>query len=91
MENKEYYLKYRGFRIVGEKNESIQKYNAQSLKYENVGGVNVVVYKAKDKQHKNPVYCGQFIFGHRISAYDKRSFVKAARRFIDDYYVALAA
>ena len=91
MENTNYFLKYRGFDIVGKKDENYKQYNYNSFSYDVVGGIEVSVYKTKDKQHVGPRYFGHFVLGHRLSDYSEKAFVAAARKFIDDYYVALAA
>lgn len=90
MENKEmYWKKYRGFEIVGERNEDVSRMNFDARKIEKVGGITFDVFDIEDKCRLTKLVSFNFAVGRELSDYSEKSFEKAAKEFVDNQYFNL--
>lgn len=81
--NYDYAEKYRGFEIVGIKNDSIERYNYGEHMLEKVGGIDYVVYAIEDKKHERKLFDTNFAIGYELKDYNMDSFDRAAHEFVD--------
>ena len=81
--NYDYSEKYRGFEIVGTKNDSIERYNDKERRVATVGGISFIIYAIEDKKQEYKLFDANFAIRYELEDYEMNSFERAAHKFVD--------
>ncbi len=91
MEKKEkYWEKYRGFEVVGKRDDNISRFNTKACTIEKVGGIAFDIFDIEDKMHSDKLVSFSFAFGYEISDGIDGEFECAVKTLIDNQYFNLS-
>lgn len=85
-----YWEKYRGFEVIGKRDDNISRFNAKACTIEKVGGIAFDIFDIEDKIHSDKLVSFSFAFGYDITDGVDGDFEHAVKKLADNQYYNLS-